>query len=141
MNRARHILTLVSLVVTVGAAVACLALLVASQRRFDLRWAGGVYPLVLSPYAGLLLLAFLSRNQSVSAVVTAIGALAIGAFGVLVLWGTPDAIAVLVLPIILWAVCGIIALIFWESGWFSTSGKALEAAAETEVVHFVRQGG
>jgi hypothetical protein len=121
MNASRFLLTSCSLVITVVAAAASFAILIALEERLNTHWGMEVYPLVLSPYAGLAVLAVLSRKQPASAAVTTGGALVIAAYGVVGLWLMMSAIWVFFFPILPWVGCGIIALVLW--GMAASRGK------------------
>ena len=121
MNASRFLLTSCSLVITVAAAAASFSILIAFEKLFDVHWGMEVYPLVLSPYAGLAVLAVLSRKQPASAAVTTGGALVIAAYGVVGLRLMVSVIWVYLFPILPWVGCGIIALVLW--GMAASRGK------------------
>jgi hypothetical protein len=96
--------------VAVGAAIATLVILL-SLRAPDPAMGYAPYLLGPLPYVALIILALVFRRTFPGAVISLIGALVLGGWGVYWTYGWRDAIELALLPLVLFAGCGVLLLV------------------------------
>jgi hypothetical protein len=109
MIRTPRVLTAVALVVAVAAAIGSLVSVPGQANRFSIR-ASELYLEAPLPYVALVILALVFRTTLPGAMISLIGALVLGAWGVYWSYGARDGIEAAMLPFVLLAGCGIVLL-------------------------------
>ena len=111
MNLIPKILLALTAAVSAAAAVATLMILPSQAVRFSLIWGWEDYLWVTLPYVVLMILAIVFRKTVAGATISLIGALLIGVFGVFGTYSTPDALGIGLVPLFLFAGCGVVLLV------------------------------
>ena len=111
MNLIPKILLALTAAISAAAAVATLVSLPLQADRFRLSWGVDTYVWTTLPYVALLILAAAFRKTVPGAMISLIGALMIGGFGVFATYNTRDAMGIGLAPFVLFAGCGVVLLV------------------------------